>query len=57
MRRDYGDFKPAMDELIARIEAGAWRHGIKTNDAVKEVIRCGPFLADVTTMWPATYHT
>lgn len=51
MRRDYGDFKAAMDTLIARIESGAWRHGIKTKDAVRELLRIARFPADTSSMW------
>lgn len=51
MRRDYGDFKVAMDTLTTRIESGAWRHGIKTKDAVVWVLRIGRFPSDPSAMW------
>lgn len=51
MRIDYGDWKPALDMLIGRVEGGAWRHGIKTKDAIREVLRYGKFPADPSTMW------
>lgn len=51
MRRDYGDFKTAMDTLIARVESGAWRHGIKTKDAVGWLLRIAKFPSDANAMW------
>lgn len=51
MRRDYGDFKTAMDTLIARVESGAWRHGIKTKEAVGWLLRIARFPADPSGMW------
>lgn len=51
MKYDLADWMPARDKLIVRIEAGAWRHGIKTKAAVGEVVRYGAFPADPSTMW------
>lgn len=56
MRRDYGDWKPAIDALIARVESGAWRHGIKTKDAVREVLRLARFPSDTGTMWAPRFR-
>lgn len=55
MRRDYGDFKTAMDALISRIEAGTWRHGVKTKDAVRDLLRIAKLPADPNTMWLPRY--
>lgn len=52
MKLDLADWHDARDKLIARIEVGAWRHGIKTKDAIQEVIRYGKFPADPSSMWP-----
>lgn len=56
MRREYGEFKTAMDTLIARIESGAWRHGIKTKDAVGWLLRIAKFPSDPNTMWAQRYR-
>jgi hypothetical protein len=50
------DWKPALDRLIVRTEIGAWRHGLKTDDAIAEVISYGKFPADLASMWPLKWR-
>jgi hypothetical protein len=54
--RECSAWKPALDTLIARIEAGACRHRINTWDAVREVIGYGCFANGITTMWPVKFR-
>lgn len=56
MRIDYGDWKPARDKLIKRFYARAWRHGLKTRDAIREVALYGKFPVDPNTMWPTRWR-
>jgi hypothetical protein len=56
VKLDLADWHDARQKLITRIEAGAWRHGIKTKDAIREVIRYGAFPSDPSTMWPVKWR-
>jgi hypothetical protein len=56
MRRDYGDWKPAIENVVTRLEAGHWRHGIKTKDAVREVLRYARFPSDTGAMWAPRFR-
>lgn len=55
MNVDYGDWDRAIIKLIERIEAGAWRHGLKTKDAAREFLRLGKFPSDPAAMWAPRY--
>jgi len=57
VKRDYSDWEIAVAALIERIEAGAWRHGLKTKDAGREFLRLGKFPADPSSMWAPRYKT
>jgi len=56
MRLDYADWKPARDKFLERLEGGAWRHGIKTRDAVRCVQAYGGFPSDLASMWPPKWR-
>jgi hypothetical protein len=56
MRRDYGEWKPAMEAVLVRIEAGDWRHGLKTKDAVQHLLRLARFPAQTASMWAPRYR-
>jgi hypothetical protein len=56
MRFDRADWKQARDALFVRLGNGAWRHGLKTWDAVKEMARYGRFPADPSTTWAPKYR-
>lgn len=56
MRRDYADWKIALGKLIALVEAGTWRHGIKTNDAVKKFCVLGRLPLKHEHLWATIYR-
>jgi len=56
VRRDYGDYKPAMERLITRVEAGAWRHGIKTKAAQKELAKYARLPSEPNDMFQPAYR-
>jgi hypothetical protein len=49
-RYDMGNWDTGADELVARLRAGEWRHGIKTEDAAKVIVSEGGFPSDLNLM-------
>lgn len=50
MKYDMADWDKALDAFIPILASGAFRHGIKTEDVMKELVRLGKFTPDITTM-------
>lgn len=51
MKFHMGDWEDAADHVKERLAAGAWRHGVKTWDAIKEAARYKRFPPELNGMW------
>lgn len=51
-RIDYGDWGAACDKLIQQFAAGAWRHGLSTEECIAKAKGYGGFPASITSRLP-----
>lgn len=57
MKFDMTDsWEPARDQFLAKLASGAWRHGIKTEEIMKELIRNGRFPSDLNDPLPKRWQ-